>query len=133
MASTSAMYTDSVEAANSLAARGIIVDKSSNIAEYRLGDTITRREMIKVAMQLSTCGDTVEVANVCEGKFADLKSSDWGCKYAEAALADGIVSANTYFRPNDNVSKAEALKMIMQSTDTATVADADWRAGYVKG
>lgn len=73
----------SVEAANRLASLGVIVNSSSNPAGYNLNSSITRREMLKVMMNLSS----VEVTEKCEGKFSDLKSSDWGCKYAEAALA----------------------------------------------
>ena len=105
-----AAYT-SLEAANKLATLGVIVDNSSNPSDYRLGDTITRREMLKIMMKLST----VTVDDSCEGKFADLPASDWGCKYAEAALANGMIAANANFRPDDNVSKIEALKMIFKA------------------
>ena len=75
----------SLDAANKLATLGVIVDQSSNPADYRLGDTLTRREQVKTAMQLASC-QAVSVVDTCNGSFADLNSSDWGCKYAEAAL-----------------------------------------------
>jgi hypothetical protein len=100
-----------VEAANRLASLGVIVDSSSNPSAYNLGSSITRREMLKVMMNLSS----VEVSDTCTGKFSDLPATDWGCKYAEAALSAGFIAANPKFRPNDLVSKAEALKMIMQA------------------
>lgn len=56
-----------------------------------------------------------EISDTCAGKFLDLPSSDWGCKYAEAALAKWFIAANTYFRPNDSVTEVEALKMIMNA------------------
>lgn len=102
----------STDAANRLAALGVIVDNSENPSAYNLGSNITRREMLKVMMNLSS----VEVTDACEGKFSDLPASDWGCKYAEAALAAGFIAANAKFRPNDNVTEAEALKMVMQAT-----------------
>ena len=102
----------SVDAANRLAALGVIVDSSANPSEYKLDSTISRREMLKVMMNLSS----VEVTDTCEGKFSDLPKSDWGCKYAEAALKAGFIAANSKFRPADRVSKAEALKMVMQAT-----------------
>jgi hypothetical protein len=126
-AGVSAAYTE-VEAANKLATLGVIVDQSANPSEYRLGDTISRREMLKVMMKLSS----VEVTDTCEGKFADLPSSDWGCKYAEAALANGFIAANANFRPDDNVSKAEALKMVMQARGISKGSNSDWRAAYVE-
>lgn len=55
------------------------------------------------------------ISKICTGKFKDLPSSDWGCKYAEAALANGYISANSYFRPNDSVTNIEGLKMVMQA------------------
>jgi len=121
--------TTEVEAANALAGLGVIADQSSNVSAYRLGDTITRREMLKVMVNLA--GVTVE--NKCEGKFADLPATDWGCKYAETALAQGFIAANTNFRPNDNVSKAEALKMVMKAKGIEKDASAtSWEAAYVK-
>ncbi len=116
-----------LEAANKLAFEKVIVDKSPTPSEYRLDDTITRREMLKIMMKLSS----VLVEDKCEGKFADLSAVDWGCKYAEAALAKGYIAPNTNFRPDDNVSKIEALKMIMQARGIAKDDAADWRVGYI--
>ncbi|USN57966.1 MAG: S-layer homology domain-containing protein [Candidatus Peribacteria bacterium] len=72
------------------------------------------------------------VEDTCEGKFADLSSDDWGCKYAEAALANGFIAANANFRPDDNVSKVEALKMVFQARGIERADNEDWRAGYVE-
>lgn len=116
-----------VEAANRLASLGVIVDSSSNPSAYNLGSSITRREMLKVMMNLSS----VEVTDTCEGKFSDLPATDWGCKYAEAALNAGFIAANPKFRPNDLVTEAEALKMIMQARGVAKKEGvADWAEAY---
>lgn len=105
-------YSDmSVESANKLAAQGVIVDNSSNPAAYNLDSEITRREMAKVMMNLSG----MEVSETCEGKFSDLTSSDWGCKYAEAALANNFVAANASFNADSNISKWESLKFILSA------------------
>ncbi|MDD4151377.1 MAG: S-layer homology domain-containing protein [Candidatus Gracilibacteria bacterium] len=126
--SVSSTYASSaeLEAAAKLADAGVITTAS----DYRLGDTITRREMLKVMMNLSD--STVE--NKCEGKFTDLPATDWGCKYAEAALAAGYIAANSKFRPNDNVSKAEAIKMVMKAKglEKDSTAGLSWEAAYVK-
>lgn len=114
-------------AANFLAEKGVINNNSGNESAYNVGMNITRREMLKVMMNLS--GKTVGTS--CAGKFGDMKSSDWGCKYAEAALTNGYIAANTTFRPNDNVTQIEALKMIMQAKGLERDENADWRAGYV--
>ena len=118
---------NSVEAANRLAALGVIVDNSSNPSAYNLGSNITRREMLKIMMNLSS----VEVSETCEGKFADLKPNDWGCKYAETALKAGFIAANPNFRPNDLVTEAEALKMIMQARGVAKKVGVEpWSEAY---
>lgn len=119
---------EGLEAANKLATLWVIVDQSANPADYRLGDTITRREMLKVMMKLSS---TVTVVDNCEGKFADLPASDWGCKYAETALANNMIAANSNFRPDENVSKIEALKMIFKARGIEREENEDWKAGYV--
>ena len=105
--STFAATEHDKNAAEFLAQKNIIQANS----DYKLDSTITRREMLKVMMNLSG----KPIAQTCIGKFKDLPSSDWGCKYAEAALANGYISANTNFRPNDSVTNIEALKMIMQA------------------
>ena len=121
-------YTEhNVESANFIAAKWVINDNSSSVLNYNLDYNITRREMLKVMMNLS--GKTV--TDTCTGKFSDMNGSDWGCKYAEAALENWYIAANTTFRPNDNVTQIESLKMIMQAKSLERDANDDWRAGYV--
>lgn len=117
-----------LESANKLASLWVIVDNSANPANYRLGDSITRWEMAKVTMKLSET--TVE--DMCSGKFSDLTSADWACKYAEAGLAQGFFAANPTFRPMDSVTKIEALKMVMQARWVAKSSNTDWKAAYVE-
>ncbi|MCH8518617.1 S-layer homology domain-containing protein [Candidatus Gracilibacteria bacterium] len=126
-AGVSASFT-SLEAANKLAEMGVIVDQSANPADYRLGDTISRREATKVMILSSD----LMLDESCTGQFADLSASDWGCKYAETALAAGMVAANPNFRPDANISKIEALKMAFQARDIERYENADWRVGYVE-
>lgn len=126
IAGVSAAYT-SVDAANKLATLGVIVDQSANPADYRLGDTLTRNEGVKVMMNLSS----VTVVDNCNGDFADLTSADWACKYAETALANGMVAANANFDGARLLSNIEGLKMVFQGRDLERNDNADWRAGYV--
>ena len=126
IAGVSAAYT-SLDAANKLATIGVIVDNSSNPADYRLGDNLPRKEAVKVMMNLSS----IAVVDNCEGKFADLTSADWACKYAETALANGMVAANANFDADRLLSNIEGLKMVFQGRDLDRNENADWRAGYV--
>jgi len=65
------------------------------------------------------------------GNFSDLSASDWACKYAETALANGMVAGNDNFRPDEFVSMIEGLKMVFQARELERDDNADWRAGYV--
>jgi len=93
--------------ASFLVNKWIIADSS----DYNLDSNITRREMLKVMMNLSW----KEVINTCKWIFQDLIETDWWCKYAEAALKNWYIAANDNFRPDDSVTNIEALKMIIQS------------------
>lgn len=104
----------SVDAANRLAALGIINNNSENPSAYRLNDSITRWEMAKVMLNLA--GE--EPNTTCEGKFSDVtatKPNDWVCGYVEKGLELGFLSANSKFRPNDSITEAETLKMVMEA------------------
>lgn len=83
-------------------------------------------------MNLASC-QAIEVVDSCTGAFTDMNSSDWGCKYAESALREGFIAANPTFNPSRNVSKAEALKMIMNATNVGKGSNPVWEAAYVQG
>jgi len=127
-AGVQAAYTN-LDAANKLANLGVVVDQSANPAAYRLADTVQRQEALKIMMKLS--GQEVS-QEACTSPFADIADSDWACKYAVAALNSGFIAANDNYRPADEVSKIEALKMVMKARgfekDTTV---ADWKEGYV--
>jgi len=127
--SVSAAANAEIEAANKLAAAKVIKDNSANVADYKLGDNITRREMAKVMINLAE----IEVTDSCEGKFADLPAGDWGCKYAEAALAKGFVAANATFGADNNISKWESLKFILKAKGMEKAEGVEpFQAAYVK-
>lgn len=120
-------YTQhNVESANFIAQKGVINDNSLNPYDYKLDFKITRREMLKVMMKLSW--KTVE--DTCNQSFSDVLTSDWGCKYAEAALKYWYIAKNPTFRPWDNVTQIEALKMVMQAKWIERNSNEDWREWY---
>lgn len=120
--------SNETDAAGFLAYKGIIAARDDD-SEYRVENTITRREMLKIAMNISwksvldTCG--------AQHKFVDLDENDWGCKYADAAIKSWFIATNTNYRPGDNVSKVEALKLIMQAKWIEREQNVDWKVGYV--
>lgn len=106
-----------ITTANSLANEGIIVERSTS-AEYRLDSTITRAEVLKIAFKIAEqfpMQVQVPPNYTCTGKyFTDVNISDWVCPFVEVGADDGIISrTNSKFRPNDNITRAEALKLVM--------------------
>lgn len=119
-------YTErELDAAKVLSKAGVIEDKWDNISEYKLDSSITRREMAKIMSYWFA-------QDVCTEKFSDLSTDDWGCKYAEYILSQRIISENTHFRPDDNITQIEALKMASKTyLISKDESESDWRAGYV--
>jgi pathogenesis-related protein 1 len=114
--------------ANFLASKDIINNHINDTENYYLWKTITRREMLKIMMKI----EWSTIIDKCNWKFTDLSSSDWWCKYAELALKKWMIAANASFRPNDSVSKIEALKMIMKAKWIERYNLSDWKEGYIK-
>lgn len=125
MGSVSAAKSD-LESAKSLAAKGVIKSGSTS-ADFGLSNTITRKEIMKIVLNLSG----KNVTDTCNGDFGDV-TNDWGCKYIEAGLANGFVAANASFRPNDSISKAEAMKLILKARGIDKAYNtSDWQADYM--
>jgi hypothetical protein len=122
--------------ADMLAKSGVI--NSTTEANYRLGDTITRAEVAKIAVKLSG----VEMYDCVGDVFSDVGTSLGDlCSAIETAAAEGFVNANAdKFRPTDKVTRAELVKMLLAANgvepsdtaanfkDTATIGDL---AGYI--
>lgn len=110
------VYTD-VSAANKLASLGIIVDKSANTADYRLGDTVLRQEAVKVVA--GALGGILEneASYTCTGAFSDIANGTWVCRIAELAKNAGLVAANPTFRPTAKLSKLEAIIFALRSAE----------------
>jgi len=84
--------------------------------------------MMKIVMNLSG----KSVPNECKGSFGDVVN-DWGCKYIESALANGFIASNANFRPNDSISKAESMKLILKAKDIDKAYNtSNWQADYMK-
>lgn len=121
-------YTNNdINSANFLAEKWIINDHSTYVLDYNLNDFITRREMLKVMMNLSW----KTLTENCTWVFSDMNMQDWGCKYAESALREWYIAKNQTFRPDDLVTQIEALKMIMQAKGIIQDKTSDWRVWYV--
>lgn len=86
-----------------------VIGTQSTEAGYRLGDTVTRAELAKVAANLGGYTPTE-----CVGTYADVTSSLGDlCGYVEALEEAGVVASATNFRPTASVTRAEMVKMLL--------------------
>ena len=90
-----------------LAVRGII----DNASFYRPNDSLTRAEFLKIV--INTAGWNPPTTNI-HIPFNDVSSNIWYARYVSFALSKGMITgANTDFRPNDKITRAEATKILM--------------------
>lgn len=116
------------DAADYLAQQDIIQDHSSNPDDFRLSDSITRQETIKIIMKLSG----LEILDTCNGTFSDVQEG-WGCKYIEKALEQGYVASNELFRPTDDITKTEVAKLVLKVKNIEKIQVTDnWQEDYMK-
>jgi hypothetical protein len=104
-----------------LAKRGIINGQNTARA-YRLDDTLTRAELIKIALILKKVG--MPAAYQCRGYFADVTMNDWICRAVEMAAEENLISQeNLYFRPQAKITKAEAVSILLRSQPISFIGE----------
>lgn len=119
--------SEQYKSANYLAMKTFIKDFSKTPSEYRINDNITRKEAMKIIANIWY----LKFENKCIGKFKDVED-DWGCKYIEAALTAWFISQTDKFRPNDNITVAEVLKLIFKARNLDRKFNTwDWVKDYV--
>jgi len=100
--------------------RGVISGKS--VDKFDPDASLTRAELIKIA--LLNFSKTIEEDTALN--FSDVGAGDWYLKYVNTARKIGIVAgyANGTFRPNSQVNRAEALKILIgaKGVDVSTYA-----------
>lgn len=109
----SADSASEIQAAEKLAAAGIVV-KQSNTADYQLGRQVLRQEIAAVARGIAK----VEKTSTCTNLFKDVsatKPNTWACYTVEALANAGLIAKNANFRPEANITKAEAVGMIVKA------------------
>ncbi len=124
----SIVIASEVDDANLLASRWIITNYATDTTKYRLWDTITRKETMKIIMKLSW----LEVNDNCSWYFKDVVK-DWWCKYIESALNNWFIAQNDTFRPNDNITKSEIIKLILKWKWIDNIQDTvNWQNDYME-
>lgn len=108
-------FTDiEIDSANFLAKKGIIVDNSANPLGYNLDSNVLRQEIAGLTLEVSKYARPEN----CKWKFKDVNTripNSWACYSIEWLLNNKIISENEYFRPEENISKSEALWMIVKA------------------
>jgi len=96
-------------------------------SRYNLSEQISRKEIMKVIMNMSEKDISLE----CNEIFSDV-DADWWCKYIESALKYEFIVENKNFRPNDSISRVEALKLVFKARNISKAYDTwFWEEDYI--
>jgi hypothetical protein len=109
-----------------LANEGIIVQRTDT-DKYRLDDTITRAEAIGVAMKLGWIH--LPETYLCRDYFSDVqqRADNWICRAVELAADNALVTrANKRFRPQDTITRAEALAIMVSAGKAEEKLPENW-------
>ena len=121
---------------NQIAELGIVSGKTST--RYAPNDNITRAELTKIAMK--AFGYSIP-PTVSSTTFPDVSTSAWYAPYVVAARNAGIVQGiDGYFRPNQSITRVDALKILIEAAGFTVSAPSvkfpdtsltQWYAKYV--
>lgn len=90
-----------------LIARGVVGNGEYFSPEKRL----TRAEFIKIVMNAAQWKPSGEYPST---HFYDVSPNTWYAPYVKQSIIRGLVSSsNSYFRPNDSITRAEVAKMLV--------------------
>lgn len=110
----SAYSTAEVEAANYLAQAGVINNHTANPAGYNLDQNVLRQEIAAVARGVAG----LDKKTTCDNVFSDVTATTpntWACFSVEALADAGLIALNAEFRPEANITKAEAVGMMVKA------------------
>ncbi len=105
---------DYITAANILADKWIINNHEMDPQNYNLEDYVLRQEIAAVTIWIAW----LDKKTVCDWIFNDVLSTNpnnWACYSVEALVDANLIAKNENFRPEANISKAEAIGMIVKS------------------
>ncbi len=117
------------ETIKELKLKGIVNGVSET--EFMPDEAVTRAQFIAMIMR-ATSNDFAKYA----GAFSDVKEADWYADYVQTALNDGIISIDKNFRPDDNITREEAAKILSAFVDKGEIevsySDADKISGWAE-
>ena len=81
---------------------------------YHPGDSLTRAQFCKLAVELENHGDQA-LAGAYRSQFSDLPASHWAAGYVDLAYTEGLVSGygDGDFGPDDPVTCAQAVTILL--------------------
>ena len=94
-------------AINKLAAAGIINGYEDNT--FRPDNSITRAEFVTMTVNALN----IKADNEYNGTFGDVYSDSWFAEQVQCGLDRGFISQDENFRPNDNIKRSEAMKILI--------------------
>ena len=125
---------EQIEAANNLAEQKIINNHKEDPENYNLDSYVLRQEIAAVARWVAM----LDKKQKCDNIFADLSATNpnsWAWVNVEVLVDNNLISANTNFRPEDFITKAETLGMLIKAIwfDYAydTSSDKGWQEQIV--
>ena len=101
-----------------LVSNNIIVDRTDAPELYRFDDTITRAELVGVALMMH--GIDIPEDYRCREYYDDVhkKTASWICRAVELAAKEKLISrVNDLFRPQAQITRAEAYAILLESSD----------------
>lgn len=114
-----------------LSALGIMIgDAESGL--YRPDDTIIRSEVAKMAVHAMGLEDVAKSSSQST-KFPDVVENHWATGYINVATAQGIIIGddNGNFRPDDKITYAEAMTIMVRALGFEPMADS--KGGFPSG
>ena len=123
----SASYAGSVDALTALG----IVNGDEN-GKFNPDNTVTRAEFAKMVVE--SMGEGSAAASSTTTKFTDA-ASHWAAGYIEVGVGKGFINGydDTTFGPDDQVTYAQAVKMLVAAIgyDTYASKQGGWPSGYL--
>ncbi len=122
-------YEESVELLNAL---NIMV--GDDTGEFRLDDPIKRSEVAKIATAIAGLTDVAE-STKAQANFPDVSASHWANGYINVSQAQNYVIGDDTgkFRPDDNITYAEAVTIMMRvlGYEPSAKANGGFPTGYL--
>ncbi len=92
-------------------------------------EAVTRAELTKMA---TTAFEVTAPASAAGTQFVDVRSGDWFASVVALASKAGVINgyADSTFKPNNNINRAEALKIILEAYQKSGNTSDDFEANF---